>query len=550
MSLNQLLKPVLSMPLEFHSSNEVELLQDLPVETIYLALKEADGETALWLLENAQPNQIQGILDLDCWEGSDFKPERALLFFENLALLEPQKLFEYMRELDPEFVVRSLMELVEVQDFDPQNPPDTGEANSMISPDNRYIMIFRQADPQHQEALYQWLNKLSSMSLDLMRRHLESCKWEQKSDLEEFAYQIKKGRLEDLGFVDYFEAIQLYSVGRASDTKERLLASPLERSQKLDNRPLSATDDEERLAAREELESWLPKPIKSAILGSGYLADCLALIESQALKEVLLQEILRSVNTALSADRVLHQDLDKIRASSERARRYIDLGLSYLSDTNREKGALLLEQQAISDIHRLGWLCVQDLCIGAKALTKKSPAEFFPEPDRRFLEALSGRHPELEARDLKDLGVESSSLVELKTLIAAGIRLAKLSTMQRFFTEDLGKTLAWESVPMRSGEGALARLMTGLLRQSSQANAGAAFDVKPVTEAEWLELAKAFDENLLMKAVQLILDRAPESLRDLLHVRMLESLEDLRFLVKNSAQKRPDSRFARTLSLE
>jgi hypothetical protein len=546
MSLNALLKPVLpNLPL-IRGEDEVDVLQELPVETLYLALKEADPETALWLLENAQPNQVQGIIDLDCWEGSDFKAERALLLFRNLALLEPQKLFDYMKELDPEFVVRSLMELVDVLDFDPQNPPDTGEDLMILSPDNKYALILKEPDPEQREALYQWLNKISACSLDLMRRHLESCKWEQKTDLEEFAYQIKKGRLEDMGFVDYHEAIQLYSVGRANDTKERLLAAPLERSQKLS---LRSTEEEEMPDAA-DLENWLPKPIRRAILGAGFLADCLALIESQTLKEILLQEILRSVNTALSADRVLHQDLESIRLSSERARRYIDLGLAYLSDGNKERGALLLEQQAIDDIHRLGWLCLQDLAAGAKALQQKVGLDFFPESDSRFLAALSGRHPELEARILKDIGAKGTSIADLSSLVSAGLRLTKLASLQKFFMEDLGKTLAWETAPRRMGESALARLMTGLLRQSTPSNAGAPFNIKPLSESEWIELARSFDETLLLKAVQLVVERAPENIRDLLHSRVTESLEDLRYLIKNSPQKRPDKRYARSISLE
>ena len=548
MSLDTLLKPVLSQLPLIRPEDEVEVLQELPVETLYLALKEADGETAMWLLENAQPNQVQGIMDLDCWDGSEFKADRALLFFENMALLEAPKLFIYMKEVDPEFVVRCLMELCEVQDYDPQNPPEQDENGILLSPDNKYALLFKNAEPQHQEAVRQWLDKLSSTSLDLMRRHLESCKWEQISDLEEFAYQIKKGRLEDMGFVDYYEAIGLYGRGTAISLKEKLIQEPLDKDQKLKVRSYEDYGDGNVDPA--DIEMWLPKPIKGAILGSGFVSDCIAMISSQELKEVLLQEILRSVNAGLSADRVLHLDLEQIRKSSERARKYLDLGLSYLAEGNRERGALMLERQSVSDIHRLGWLCAQDLVAAALTVATKASADFFPEIDAQFLQSLQGRHPELNAKILKDLGATSETLIDLASLLKAGQRLAHMSALHKYFAEDLAKTLQWNTQPRRSGESFLARLITALFRQSCSGNLEQALDVTPLSSNEWLTLIKNFDEGIVAKGLSMIVERAPQAAQAFLQKRVSEALEDLAKLAKNSKEKAPDPRFTKVLVLE
>ncbi|MEZ4815189.1 MAG: DUF6178 family protein [Bdellovibrionota bacterium] len=61
------------MPLPTISADkEVETLKMLPSETLFLALKEADTESALWVMENASARQIQGVIDLDCWRGDSF----------------------------------------------------------------------------------------------------------------------------------------------------------------------------------------------------------------------------------------------------------------------------------------------------------------------------------------------------------------------------------------------------------------------------------------------------------------------------------------------
>ncbi|MEI7441809.1 MAG: DUF6178 family protein, partial [bacterium] len=109
MSLNSLLKSVLPELPAVSIEREIETLQMLPAETLFLSLKEADSETALWVMENARASQVQGVLDLDCWQGDAFLPERFFRYFEFITYTTPERLLEYMKDLDPEIIVLSLM---------------------------------------------------------------------------------------------------------------------------------------------------------------------------------------------------------------------------------------------------------------------------------------------------------------------------------------------------------------------------------------------------------------------------------------------------------
>jgi hypothetical protein len=531
---------------------EIEVLHELPVETLFLALKASDADTSMWFYENALPEQVQGLMDLDVWEGSEFLPERAEETFKSLCQLNPQKLLQYMTRLDPEIVVRTLMGLAEVRDFLPTEPLDLPEHAYLISPDSKYALILKTENPESREALYQWLNRLSAASLEVMRRHLEACKWEQESDLEEFAYNVKKGRLEDMGFVDTHEAMSLYAHGTAAALRQELVDNPISKSQKTRVRSLDDADESHEPLMPEE---WWPTVIAGPIGADGFLAKALAEIKNGVLKEVVLQEIIRTVNASLAADRVLHADLEEIGRTASRARKYLDLGLTYLSQGNAATGAQWLETQPLASVYRLGWLVVQDLQKASKQLLKGGlHPRFFGEIDGLLIETLQVRHPEVDARVAQDIGagLKPGPLLELESVLKVGERLAQLAWVQKFFAETLEATLKFSSDPLKPGENAYARLATLVFRQQasgSKAPTDVALDARALSSAEWVEGAKHFDAEKFRKSLEMIAEQAPAPAKDLLLKRLRLLVEDLAYFVKSSNGKRPDPRFFKCLIL-
>jgi hypothetical protein len=547
MSLRSLVSPILPKFPQVQPDMEVEVLRELPVETIFLALKAADAETAMWFYENALPEQVQGLLDLECWEGSDFLPERAEDIFKNLSQLSPPKLVEHMKGLDPEIIVRTLLSMCQVIDFDAREPLDMPESSYLLSPDSKYALILSTENPETREALFLWLDRVSAGSLDVMRRHLESCKWEQISDLEEFAYSIKKGRLEDMGFVDRHEAMAIYAQGTASELRKTLIESPISKDQKLRVRSLDDADESQEPLMPEE---WWPRVISEPLHADGFLAKALSEVTSSVLKEVLLQEIIRTVNASLAADRMLHSDLEDIARATERARKYLDLGLNYLAQGSAENGAQWLETQPLSSVYRLGWLVVQDLTKASQQLIKTLPPQFFGEIDRVLIESLQKRHPEIDARVAQDLGLRSGPLNELDAILKIGERLAQLAWVQKFFQETLEGTLNFSKDPPRANESAYARLATLVFRQQLQTGSipsDIVLDARPLSSEEWSQGATAYDPERFRKALEMISEQAPLPAKELLLKRMRSLAEDLSYFAKSSPSKRPDPRFFKGL---
>jgi hypothetical protein len=532
MSLNQFLKPVLGEVPNIAHQNEVEVLRDLPPETAFFALKEADTDLLLWFLENAEIEQVQGIIDLDCWKGDSFQPERFLSFFHYMCRCTPEKLHEYMKDLDPEIIVRTLLEFVDVLDFNAQEPPDVDENHLILSPDNLYALILKSENPNLRESLFHWLNKLSAMDLQLMRRHLESCKWEQKTEIEEFAYTIKKGRLEDMGFLDSSEAVLLFSRGDAPSFKKQLLENPL-----------PAKAKEESFQALEHIEgAFVPELLREPLSESVIFAEALKKIQNPALKEVILMEALRSMNITVMADDLIHEELDVIREATSRSRRYLDLGLFYLSDASIEKASEILVRQSLHSCTRLGWLLVHDLVKAAKVIRDNFPLAFWNTRDRELLESLQGRHPELSGMMLKDLQLASTDLVSLDAVLKTAERLNQISGLGNFFKEKFRESLALDTQEFAPSETVLARLMTALARQASTKT----FDPKPLSESEWEAVTQLDLEKDLRPLIKLVVDNASPQAKALLEKRLDENFSELKNYL-NQKQSFPDLRFFKAL---
>lgn len=515
LSLQGLLAPVLSKLPHFAVGKEKEILQEIPTETLYLALKESDAQNALWFFQNASPEQVQGLIDLDCWQGDQFIQQRFDTFFRIMTALHPVKLGEYMKWLDPEIIVRGLIGYCEVTDFDPQNPPEVNEDNLLITLDQKYALILKNTDPAIREALYLWVNKCSAFDLSMVHRHLEACKWEQLSDLEEFAYQMKKGRLEELGFVEREEAISLYARGQASLLKKELLDNPLPPNAKKEA-ALVDPSLEDAINSASLNEQLLPEMITEPFLGEGFFAEAFKKITSAKLAELIIQESVRSINMSLVADDLLLAPLEDIKTASRRAKGYLNLGLTYLCDANIEEASKALENYPLTKIHRLGWLLLQDLTKAQQEIRKTCPDNYFPETDENILNSLKGRHPDLSVDLLQELEIKEDSLKSIAAIYKVGAHLLHLSQLNSYLCDKIANLLYFIEYSAEYGPPLFSRLFTNLFRLSSGANPKPG----PLDTTEWKKLVPQFEAKTLDKTLSDILERSPVECRPLLKKRL------------------------------
>ena len=257
---------------------------------------------------------------------------------------------------------------------------------------------------------------------------------------------------------------------------------------------------------------------------------------------------MRTFNGAMAADEVIHGTLEDIALASARARRYIDLGLSYLSDGNIDTAARQVEQYPIGEIFRLGWLVAQDLVKVSLELRTRHGASFFGRGDEEILSSLSGRHPELTPENRKELEIPGTTLLTTDAILKTGFRLTMLAQIAAFFGRECSAALGLTEQPLLPQESAYARLLAALFRES----AGHDITPGPLSFSEWDALRVAFlnrqGETRLQEAVALVAGRTPDTIRLVFEKRLKEHSEELLAFLRSKPDGRPDPRFFRALA--
>ncbi|MFN3197875.1 MAG: DUF6178 family protein [Bradymonadia bacterium] len=401
-------------------------IQSLPTEDLHRAVKVIGLADAGPILALASGQQVQGMLDGEIWVKDALSLERMDPWLGALMHAGPEALTRHLLAQDDpiiNWVVRRSVRVIAIEDPDSFDPPDT---EHVVTPDNRMCVVFPDPDPR---------DLPMKVFLDvLMRTEPEYCynllvfsSAALDSVLQEEAYRWRSGRMADRGYVDYYDALRVYTAPRPDELTAAQQALP-----KVDGpvgywmRPVVAPDER--------------------------LAQAIATLD-QGQQDLFHQGLAYVLNMALSADRIEAWDTEAAEPVFQRVRAGLALGLDALSagDVDARADGIRLAEHTPSFIFRTGYGRMQ---AAARPLTRivstgKLRAEGGPadrvdiEPMRTWALALGDRHPQ------KPDGRPLSSSTDLSEAHQMARNIAALSTA--VFSGDLAKT-----VETQPGIGALA----------------------------------------------------------------------------------------------
>ena len=113
-----------------------------------------------------------------------------------------------------------------------------------------------------------------------------------------------------------------------------------------------------------------------------------------------------------------------------------------------------------------------------------------------------------------------------------------------YFDKDLSMALLTKDYPLSETDSGFARLATGFFRQAS----GNDFNCRPLTHSEWTQYSAKFSQASVGAAVSLVVDRCPRPAQALFSKRLMATLQDIEFYIRNSKGKIPDARYFKSLS--
>jgi hypothetical protein len=306
----------------------------LPVQVLHEAITEIGLHDAGPLLDLATPEQVQGLFDLDVWQRDRVNDARTLEWLDALCELGPDSLGRNLRGLDPELVALFLRRHADIIDVSLEDSPEDREGPMLPTPDH-FFWLALDTEGEAGRSVERLVDHLYRFDADFARRAIQAAKWDLDSSLEETAYRWRSGRMADLGFADYYEALEVYRFLDPATVKV---------DEKTADRPL---------AVGEELVA-LTGPYADALGGESFFGRAMAAVTDQAELDRLGPALGTLCNRVLAADRVEPSDRDAANESLARVRGFLSLGLEFLSRGSADAAANVLRTVALQRVFRVG----------------------------------------------------------------------------------------------------------------------------------------------------------------------------------------------------
>ena len=313
------------------SAESRALIRRLPVTHLFYGLQSLEEKQIEQLLPHVSEAQWQGVLDLDLWKKDRVDSARFLFWQRHIGAAHGAIGRKLARAAGPELWELVFKRLVRVRRRDDPDS-DSGQLpgeSFLETPDGGYFILL----PKHPEAnriLRGLVLKLYELDPESVRVWLEESLSRTSIELEEEAYRSRRSRLEDKGFQDYFDAIEVYAPRAAADQ-------------------LPEKDWE----IRSDI-SALPAMLPRMTQGRYLLFQAFERIEPGG-ASVLLEELFFVCNKILSADRISPADPSHVKSGIRKALSGINLGLDCWSQGNLRLATEGIQLHYLQSFFQIGY---------------------------------------------------------------------------------------------------------------------------------------------------------------------------------------------------
>lgn len=434
-----------------------KLVRATQAQPLFLFIKALGLHDAIEVLALCSTEQLQAFLDMDAWEGDRVAPSRVFPWIAALLELGPQKTGAHVRRLDAELLTTFLSPRMHVYELTDEEPPEEPIGRFFATPD-RFYMIDLLPDPDGDEdrpaLLQRFIEALYRADLELGRSIVQSARWDAGATAEESAYRFRSGRMADLGYIEYYEALKIYML---LDPQAPPPPSELAPGQ---SRTLPLADEGTRallfVPGLEDVDGTFNR-------AANHL--------DEAERSRLFQQLLLMANRVMSADRVELGDAAAARSVLRRTAGYLSLGLEFRLlpaaargtgaaqvQVNVAQAAQVLRETSLLYLFRLGYSLTVQLRKLAALLVEghegglttlapeRDPTSLLPprlsEPLRGLLHLrpLYSGYLDATAKPASPLSVVPPlrPFCSLRDLSRAAAFLSDLSTLGKFFTTGIG----------------------------------------------------------------------------------------------------------------
>jgi hypothetical protein len=335
---------------------------------LFFGVKELEDEEISRLLPHVTQEQWTGILDLDVWSKDRVSLGQFLYWEKFILQAQDSVAAKLIRAADPELwellFNRHLSTYMKNED-EIEGPIKEGDY--LDTPDGNYLVVLP-ANAERAGLLRALLLRLYELDPGWAALTLESSRYRTSKEAEEVAYQNRKRRIEEMGFQDYYEAIEIYSLP-----------------------PLGAELPEKKRTKLADVTN-LPSILASGSAGPLLIFRAFATLTQRQEMESAVEELLSLCNKVLSADRITPTEPSLVKRGIRKAIHGVNLGLDLWSGGDLAKARQGLQRHYLLHFFQMGHAALLDLQKEARSLKaekKLAPGSF----SETFTQALSRNYP-------------------------------------------------------------------------------------------------------------------------------------------------------------
>lgn len=305
------------------------VVASLAEQDFFITVKDIGPDDASPLLALATNAQLNHLFDVEWWRKDSVLPANALEWLERLSRASEVRLLGWLYKVDFELLTILFKRWIRVvaapEDLDPIESRDHLPEHTL---DDQFFWECRY--PQYEALIQRLLSLLFEAHQGFYLELMNHIIWAVDAELEESAYRFHRGRMEDLGVPDFYDALDIYRSLRPEEFR----------------RQKSWTEA--------PFESSIPSFALSLIPQGDLFHQALTEISSSEVLDLLRWELASLANKVLVADELPPDQPQALKRAVDKAAAYVNLGLRIRSGPSVSEAAAQLKKLFLEDLFRLG----------------------------------------------------------------------------------------------------------------------------------------------------------------------------------------------------
>jgi hypothetical protein len=318
----------------------------LPGDELYYVLHEIGLAEGADILASATSEQLAIMLDFAIWERDQLNPAAYSEWLSAIAAAPFERIGRWMKGIDSELLGLILRRGADIYDLSHGDAPEEPQGTFYPTPDGFFVLDVRVSPvvddgPDPAKALIGLVDALYRTDHEFARHIIVGAIGELDAELEESAYRWRQARMADLGFADYYEALEVYR--ELDPASVRIGDAPARARTIVDARPDGAalrvpTALAERMGDTD---------------GSAFSRAAQKLTAGDELDDLRFA-LVALTNRVLAADRIAPGEDQAVAEVLDRLVATLDLALERLAQGDDERGAAALRTIPLARLFRLG----------------------------------------------------------------------------------------------------------------------------------------------------------------------------------------------------